>query len=130
MSADTTDVLSADTTDVLLADTIDVLSADTTGLSSANTSNPSNARVLPLENSPAPNSATGKPLNAGFWLWKNLSHRLRFGGRGLGGLGLGGRGLGHPCESPLGNLATVRVAHPGLVPDFGAKKGPIFRSWA
>ena len=80
---------------------------------------------VPPENPPTPNSATGKPLHAGFWLGENLPDCLRFGGRGLGGLGLGGRGLGHPCESPLGNLATVRFPHPGLVPDFGAKKGPI-----
>ena len=33
---------------------------------------------------PAPNSATGKPLHAGFWLGKNLSDCFRFGGRGLG----------------------------------------------
>ena len=69
---------------------------------------------MPPENPPTPAeySATGKPLNAGFWLGKNLSDCFRSGGRGRG---LGGRGLGHPCESPLGNLATVRVAHPGLV---------------
>ena len=66
----------------------------------------------PPEIPPTPSSATGKPLNAGFWLGKNLSDCFRSGGRGRR---LGGRGLVHPCESPLGNLATVRVAHPGLV---------------
>ena len=39
---------------------------------------------LPPESPPTPNSATGKPLNAGFWFGKNLSYCFRSGGRGLG----------------------------------------------
>ena len=85
--------------------------------------------------------ATGKPSSAELChrktsqrrvrAWENLSDCFRFGGGGLGGSGLGGRGLGHPCEKPLGNLATVRVAHPGLVSGcqiLVPNKGSFFRS--
>ena len=63
--------------------------------------------VLPLGNPPTLDCATRTRLNAGFGPGKNHSDCFRF----------GGRGLGHPCESPLGNLCTVRVAPQIWYPD-------------
>ena len=80
-------------------------------------------QVLPLENPPAPNSATGKPFNAGFWLWKNLSGCFRSGGRGLGAEVLA---FVPPENPPTPNSATGKPLNAGFW--LGKNLSDCFRS--
>jgi len=97
-------------------------------------------RIMPAENLSTPGFGLGKTyLTASDLEAEALGHLfldflgpayLALDQLGLDYLGLvGGKGLGHPCERPLGNLDTVRVAQPGLVSGCKIsvpKKDPFF----